>query len=683
MQKKSTPLVAIVLLVLVILAGYALRLYKLGDMAVWYDEAYGAVLVRNDPATLTTITSYDVHPPLYYYCLWAWRNLTGESEFALRYLSIIAGILTLPLLYQFGKRLLDWRAGVVAALLLAVSRFHVWWSQEIRMYTLATLLGVAGLLALLRLIVYLDGPRDALRADRWTPLRLWLGYVLAGTAALYTVYLSALPLLAANALIAAGIVLRFAGIIRRGGKPDPDMQPRWPLRRTLLWWASAQLVILACFVPWMLYVAGRAPNWGSASQLDFGFFLEVYMTALALGISTDIGSYLIPALFVFGVVVLALVLAAMPQRSKPQSVTLRLGILLLLLCLVVPAGLVYLLTTIPRDRFYVPPFSVRYTVLTVPYFCALLGAGVALLMRLRTGRFVAPLLAIALTLIGASALPDYYAPRYYSDDYWSLVRTINANAHPNDIIILYTEEDWPDFMYAYGHLGGTLPRVDINRGEPVQADKIAALLSGLVQDQKHDGIWLVRRNARGVDPQGLTEQWLEKNMHKVAEYGYTAKELLYFTTVPTRDLFTTTTNTSAIEHPYPPPNTANAAGTIGIAQPPYLIGYDLPVHEYRNGDALTIALYWSTRGQPVPFDHHLDVRVQLLDSAGKAVHAEAGILWAAALARENNTAIARIPYTFWAGKQIPPGTYSIEVTVATQADAEPEHLRLPETITVR
>jgi len=75
------------------------------------------------------LRAFHEHPPAYFVALAEWMQLVGSSEVALRLLSVFCGVLSIPLMYQFGRKAMNARAGVVAALLLAVAPVHIAYSQ--------------------------------------------------------------------------------------------------------------------------------------------------------------------------------------------------------------------------------------------------------------------------------------------------------------------------------------------------------------------------------------------------------------------------------------------------------------------------------------------------------------------------------------------------------------------------
>jgi 4-amino-4-deoxy-L-arabinose transferase-like glycosyltransferase len=84
----------------------------------------------------------------YYFLLHGWIRL-GDSEFAVRSLSVLFGVLTIPALYLLAARLFDRPTGLISAALLTVHSFHIHWSQETRAYSLLILLLVLTTYALI------------------------------------------------------------------------------------------------------------------------------------------------------------------------------------------------------------------------------------------------------------------------------------------------------------------------------------------------------------------------------------------------------------------------------------------------------------------------------------------------------------------------------------------------------
>jgi mannosyltransferase len=125
-----------------------LRFYRLGHQGFWFDEANTALLVHFSPGKmLGLVPQTESTPPLYYCVAWVWARIFGYGETALRSLSAVAGVLTVPVAYGAARKLISVRAGLIAAALTACSPLLVWYSQEARSYALLVLLSAASLLA--------------------------------------------------------------------------------------------------------------------------------------------------------------------------------------------------------------------------------------------------------------------------------------------------------------------------------------------------------------------------------------------------------------------------------------------------------------------------------------------------------------------------------------------------------
>jgi 4-amino-4-deoxy-L-arabinose transferase-like glycosyltransferase len=128
--------------------GAALRFYGLGHQGFWFDEANTAQLVRFPPGKmLGLIPQSESTPPLYYCVAWVWARVFGHDEAGLRSLSALCGVLTVPVAYLAGARLISRRAGLIAAALTAANPLLIWYSQEARSYSMLVLLSGLSLLA--------------------------------------------------------------------------------------------------------------------------------------------------------------------------------------------------------------------------------------------------------------------------------------------------------------------------------------------------------------------------------------------------------------------------------------------------------------------------------------------------------------------------------------------------------
>ncbi len=120
--------------------GALLRFAMLGSQSYWVDEAQAAnELHLSFGPMLSTIGHAEPNPPLFFILGWVWAKVFGTSEAGLRSMSAVAGTAVIPISYLCAKELVGRRAGMLAAALVALSPFMIWYSQEAREYMLLTL----------------------------------------------------------------------------------------------------------------------------------------------------------------------------------------------------------------------------------------------------------------------------------------------------------------------------------------------------------------------------------------------------------------------------------------------------------------------------------------------------------------------------------------------------------------
>lgn len=195
-------------LVLILLLAWGLRLYHLDSMSLWWDESLTwdratntLPNILNNTIMIQNVATRDLHPPLYFLLLHFFVLAAGVTEFALRFLSAGANLLTLAMLYPLTRLLVKSRfVALLAVFFAALSPFYVWYAQEARPYALVLLWSVLAIYALLR---WLRGLRTNPQTWRAFLSRWFLVFGVAFFLTLTTHYLSfvLLPLFAATLLI--------------------------------------------------------------------------------------------------------------------------------------------------------------------------------------------------------------------------------------------------------------------------------------------------------------------------------------------------------------------------------------------------------------------------------------------------------------------------------------------------
>ena len=171
---------------LILLLGVLTRGWHLAEQSFWVDEGY-AFYHAHFPDLVTSLAR-DTHPPLYFAALRLWSELTGHSELALRWFSLLPSMLSLALIFQLAREALRERAihkpelretvPLLALLMLALADAENFLAQEARHYTWLVLLVLASMLFFLRWL------RSAKGRD-------YGAFIVFGSLMLYTHYITA------------------------------------------------------------------------------------------------------------------------------------------------------------------------------------------------------------------------------------------------------------------------------------------------------------------------------------------------------------------------------------------------------------------------------------------------------------------------------------------------------------
>jgi len=424
-------------LCVILLLAAGLRFYRLDAQSFWNDEGNAIRAAQRSIPLVIAAAAGDIHPPGYYLLLHFWRIPTGDSEFAVRALSVYIGLLTVALTGRLGRRMLGAGVGAGAAFLTALSPLAVYYSQEARMYGLLGLLAVAST----------DLLWGLLRRPRPTAALL---YALVAATGLYTHYSFPFVLVAHNLLVFGWWMTTVgAGLAPALHAPAPDGQPQrgQPQGLPLRWWVALQALVVLLYLPW-LPTALRATGWPSAGRgYTLGAALLDIFRALTVGITLE-AAQACPALMGAGV------LLALGLWPRPKT---ALAVATLALWLAVPLVLIF------AFDLYKPAY-LKFLLTVLPSFCILLAAGIQNLARWLPGqrlripaRLTFHAFAVSLLTFHALAffalLPPlrnlYFNPAYARDDYRGIAADIAALGRPGDGVILNAPNQWEVFTYYY------------------------------------------------------------------------------------------------------------------------------------------------------------------------------------------------------------------------------------------
>ncbi|MDQ3181681.1 MAG: glycosyltransferase family 39 protein, partial [Acidobacteriota bacterium] len=312
----------------------ALRLFRL-DSELWLDE-------------ITTIFFYSPMPTLHVLTGFVSANnhllntllmklaiaFFGEQEWAVRLPAAIFGAATIPIFYWVSRLMLSQRSSLFAALLLAVSYHHIFFSQNVRGYSMQLFFTT------LSCGLFVKG----LQEDR---LRIWVLYVAA-------MFFDMASLLNSSFVFAAHILIGVMALIiikRRGDSPFPLLY-----RLIAVFGATAFLVfqLYATFIP-QAYVYAQT-TWSDPASGYSPFSIE-FASEMVRGISAGFGTNLVFLAFPFAAVVAAVGFVASFKRNWTLTASLGLPI-----ALTVAYLLLNRLTVAPRFLLVALPFVILVTI---------------------------------------------------------------------------------------------------------------------------------------------------------------------------------------------------------------------------------------------------------------------------------------------------------------------------------
>ncbi len=523
--KSCHRLVPSLLIVLIVLAAFVIRVTSLEAQSLWRDEvdalcyafgfprALGAAVAPGTDSAAATPCACPPTPispdgqaapslllrlaqtlgamvqqngPLYYFLLRGWIALAGSSVTALRFFSLWFGVLGVPLTYALGRRLLGRATGVLAALLVALSPYLTWYSQEVKMYTLVPALALLAVYALRRAV---DGG-----GTRW-----WAVQTVAASLALYTHIWSAF-------LIPVLVLLFLA----------------WRPRSRRHW--RGGLVSLAVLtLPYLPLAAWEVRHVFVPRDTGFPSYTlgQMALTLLA-GWGTGVTGWSWPwgGMACGGAALLGLA-SILPWGTRAKDWRTVSG---LVGWMMVPLLGIWFVSQ------WQPLFTDRYLSWAAPAFYLLAGAGLAFLWE--HGRWpVLPLLATMFLIFAPNLWRQATLP--IKSDFRSAAAFVGEHYEPEDLLIFqipharYTfdyyfdpaEYAWEDGLYTNHRLPDGSYQMSQGRA--------AARMVGMTWGRER--VWLIASEVDMWDQRHLVHEWLEEHGTRLAEAHFVQVDVFLYT----------------------------------------------------------------------------------------------------------------------------------------------------------
>jgi mannosyltransferase len=458
----------LILLSLVLLA-FGLRLYHLDYQSLWRDEMDAILFARGSLGGLVPLFVTPGHNgPLYYVLLHFWIRLVGDSEFAVRFLSVFCSVLAVPVIYLLGRRWVGKTGALVAALLGATSPYLIWYGQEGKMYALLLLMSALStcvhLLALERNRVY-----------------LWASYILLVAASMY-IHLLAVVVLPFHFLIFLIVWPRYRGA-----------------------WKGWLATFAALAFPYVPLARWEIPLLMGpfATGHHFYSFREMLASLLfAFSLNGAPSRSILPiALFVFLLLAGLFVYARHSELGEQRPVRRLLRgheeSIILGTYLFLPVVGLFLVS------LGMPIFTDRYLITVVPPFLLLLSCGVVA-VRLRWSAL--GIACLGLVLVSNCYMVALQGHTKIKSDFLSAAQYVEEDGR-GDLLVFLIPQAAPLFDY---YSEGVLPRAEApytNGG--IGVPEVERYMEEVTEG--HQNVWLIVSEADLWDSRGLVQGWFEEH----------------------------------------------------------------------------------------------------------------------------------------------------------------------------
>lgn len=461
----------------IVLFGFCIRIWNLSAESYWIDEAYSIQLSRLNLTDIIQGTANDQHPFLYYFLLHFWL-LIQNSLWNARFLSVLLGSLNILQIMILAYWMGGEKVALISGGIIAVSPFHVWYSQEVRMYTLLACLTTASMMALWKCI------------HKPSPSK-WVLYAVFTLLSIYTHNFAAFILLAQGFIV----ILEFLRV------------KEW---RLLAGWLISLVGLSLLYLPWSIVAINQfkyhTMDWISSPGVQD--FVDTILRLL-IGNPLPMVSKGVRWITTLSII---LVLGWGIKKAMSKSGLLKHAIIFNFIWWSAP-----LLAIFGIALFY-PIFQFKQTLIILAPVAILFGIAI-----LNLPRFVGT--GILIGILAINQVTSIYQETNLSKDDWrGVAQIIQEEYQKGDLIFSNPSASsmaislYLDNLSFYS-FDGYPPNYSIIRGGWSEGEIITSQIAQniLGERENYQRIWLVEFNPGLWDPENNLEQYLDHTYIKLFE----------------------------------------------------------------------------------------------------------------------------------------------------------------------
>ena len=390
------------------------RLWDIDHYSLRLDEAQSIWQASHSLEFIKAYMLKNVHLPLHNSLLHLWLQYFGSSETSVRLLAFIPGFLAVPALYFLSAELIGKERSKLTLLFGALSPIWVWYSREIRMYTLLVLMSILSYLFFVK-------------AFKYGRAKYFVAYTVVNILGMYTHYFFGLALFVQAAYYLLTVLVK---------KVRWNSLGRAAKRRQFVYFILSAGGLAAAFLPWVMALY---KNYGSGTLAPSLVEPTAFNIILSYFEFTNgfLPEHITGALIAFWPIIILMGFVYLAKRQNPFSP----GILLVIIGAFLPVYIVYQVSVAIR-----PVYLTRYLILVTPMYYILL----AWYFGEVKGRLKLILLSVfLLSVLSALYIQATHYETPVNENYRDAVNYIEESAAARDVVIVAPPYTIYPFQYYY------------------------------------------------------------------------------------------------------------------------------------------------------------------------------------------------------------------------------------------